>query len=122
MGCQNCGADAPPSMEMTPHGPVVKCDACGFMPQTVDQPVARDVAAEPERKLATKKPEPKREKIDPRALVKQAKRELKERRKRIRQLKRELAAEEKAEAELARLLDAADGKPLAVVRELRSSG
>jgi len=101
-------------------GIVKRCIDCGEIVKDVDRPAAEQshsasVPATPPAKSGKKSTAaPKSKPVDVIKLAKQ----------RLREVRRELKTMRKLEAEqarLERLLNAADGKPAAVVRELRAS-
>ena len=120
MHCPNCATETSVQADMTPDGLVKKCAECGLLVRDDEAPQAAPV--QPAKPTAPRHPQPKTAPTDPRALIKAARAELRERKRRVKSLTKELKAEQKAADELQRLLDAADGKSLAVVRPLRHSG
>ena len=123
MACPACCSEAHPVIATNEHAQLVEiCGSCNatigrIKPGVVERPQAetqRPTEAKPEPKpRAARKPAPK-----PGRAVREAKAELKQVRRELKALRKELVAYEKAERELARLVDAADGKSLAVVRNL----
>lgn len=130
----DCAHDAGFSTEFAGQGVglVRRCNACEAIiatppePKVAAQESQKSKRSKPENPDATPKAQPKLDgrraesrDLTPQDVVKLAKR-------RLREIKRELKALRKLEAEksqLERLVNAADGRPVAVVRELkRSSG
>jgi hypothetical protein len=137
VACEQCGSESPALIELNPEvGTLKKCANCGatevmnrLIPMSPDVPQQSPPSAEPAAPkpaepnavpAKAKPPRVKRVAPKPGDAVRRARAELKQVRRDLKQARKELAQLEKAEQELSRLVDAADGKSLAVVRQLQS--
>jgi len=125
-GCVEHGIDAPKRVTITPDKKLVKCAICD-LPWYEDEPETFQLEQQQQQRSSPVKPSPAKKKaqsptLTAKSVIKEARRELKERNRRIRQLERELRAEKKTATELQRVVDAADGRRLAVVRDIQKSG
>jgi hypothetical protein len=122
VNCPTCGSTAQAIIRSNKDGQLEEaCGSCGALvcaikpgvavtpPKPAEQPAPKTQLQPSKRTRAPK----------PGEAVRSAKRELKAVRKHLRALRKELAEYEGAEKQLSRLVDAADGKALAVVRDLK---
>lgn len=127
-GCVEHGHDAPKRVSLTPDGKVTTCAICGH-PWYEGEPEEFQLRQQEETEKASPTQAAKRtakQKSKPqltaKSVIKEARAELRLRNQRIKQLERELKAERKAATELQRVVDAADGRRLAVVKNIQNSG
>ena len=118
MSCPNCGSEAPLLHSISPTGMVASCGQCAAV---IAQPVQAEPApiakAERNAKPAATGSQPLR----PENVIRMAKDRARFLRRSITALERSLKADRRELEQLTRLLDAAEARPRAVVRPIRTT-
>lgn len=124
MACPACGADHVMAVLKPGIGIVRQCGACGVALAS-DEPEPATPYTPPEQSKAAPKPRPAakepRRRLTERSVIAEARAEASALRKSIRAHEKALTRERRQLAGLDRLLDAAAGKPRAVVRAIRTT-